>query len=159
MTKNEVVIFTGIPASGKTTFYKERFFPSHVYISLDQLRSRSAEAELLAFCLRRNRSCVIDNTNVKRTDRLRYMELAKTNDFRVVGFCFVTRKEDALARNGRREDWACVREVAIRTMYRELEYPEMDEGFDELHFVTIQDGAFNVEACDEKRNRRPNEGI
>ena len=55
---SEIVIFIGIPASGKTSFYKERFFPSHVYVSLDQVRTRSAEGELLKFCLGRNRSCV-----------------------------------------------------------------------------------------------------
>ena len=61
---SEIVIFIGIPASGKTSFYKERFFPSHVYVSLDQVKTRSAEGELLKFCLGRNKSCVIDNTNV-----------------------------------------------------------------------------------------------
>ena len=42
---SEIVIFVGIPASGKTTFYKERFFPSHVYVSQDQLRTSSAVEE------------------------------------------------------------------------------------------------------------------
>ena len=54
---SELVIFIGIPASGKTSFYKERFFPSHVYVSLDQVRTRSAEGELLKFSLGGNRNC------------------------------------------------------------------------------------------------------
>ncbi len=54
---SELVIFIGIPASGKTSFYKERFFPSHVYVSLDQVKTRSAEGELLTFCLGGNRNC------------------------------------------------------------------------------------------------------
>ena len=149
--KNEVVIFTGAPASGKTTFYKESFFPSHVYISLDQVKSRSAEQELFAFCLKRQRDCVIDNTNVRRADRRRYIEAARANGARVVGYCFVTRKEDALKRNALREGKACVRAAAIRTMYKNLEYPKTDEGYDELNFVTMADGGFRVEAYDEKR--------
>ena len=48
---NEIVIFVGIPASGKTSFYKERFFPSHVYVSQDQLRTSSA-AEIPIFTSR-----------------------------------------------------------------------------------------------------------
>lgn len=44
----EIVLMVGIPGSGKTMFCHERLFPSHLYISLDQLRTRSAEAELFA---------------------------------------------------------------------------------------------------------------
>ena len=44
----DIVLMVGIPGSGKTTFCRERLFPSHLYISLDQLRTRSAEAELFA---------------------------------------------------------------------------------------------------------------
>ena len=33
----EAVIFVGVQASGKTTFYKEQLFRSHVRISLDLL--------------------------------------------------------------------------------------------------------------------------
>lgn len=147
----EIVLFTGIPASGKTTFYRERYFPSHVYISLDQLKSRSAEKELLEFCLKRRRDCVIDNTNVKRSNRRPYIEMAKSRGVRIVGFCFVTRKEDAILRNAQREGRARVREAAVRTMYKELEYPRLDEGYDELNFVTFGDGTFKVEGYDEER--------
>jgi hypothetical protein len=69
----DVVLMTGLPGSGKTTFCRERLFPSHLYISLDQLRTRSAEAELFAFALRRRKSCVIDNTNVSALERARYI--------------------------------------------------------------------------------------
>ena len=33
----EAIIFTGIQATGKSTFYKQNFFNSHVRISLDLL--------------------------------------------------------------------------------------------------------------------------
>ena len=39
----ETVILVGIPGSGKTTFYRERFFETHVRISLDMLRMRDRE--------------------------------------------------------------------------------------------------------------------
>ena len=36
----EAIIFVGLPGSGKSSFYKERFFNSHVRISLDLLKTR-----------------------------------------------------------------------------------------------------------------------
>ena len=73
----DIVLMVGIPGSGKTTFYRERLFPSHLYISLDQLRTRSAKAELFAFALKRHKPCVIDNTNVTAAERRRYISLAR----------------------------------------------------------------------------------
>ena len=35
----EAIIFVGLPGSGKSSFYKERFFDSHVRISLDLLKT------------------------------------------------------------------------------------------------------------------------
>ena len=72
---NEIVIFVGIPASGKTSFYKERFFPSHVYVSQDQLRTSSAVEELFRFCIRRNKNCVIDKCNISVLDRQKYIRV------------------------------------------------------------------------------------
>ena len=140
---SEIVIFIGIPASGKTSFYKERFFPSHVYVSLDQVKTRSAEGELLTFCLGRNKSCVIDNTNVLRSDRARYIAAAKSCGFKVIGYCFLTQKEEALVRNEKRPEADQVPDVAIHSAYAKLEYPEIDEGFDELHFVRLTDNGFS----------------
>ncbi len=37
----EAVLFVGAPGSGKTSFFKERFFSTHVRISLDLLKTRS----------------------------------------------------------------------------------------------------------------------
>ncbi len=49
MAKFDVIVMCGIPGSGKTTFCRDRLFPDCIYISLDRLQTRSAEAELLAF--------------------------------------------------------------------------------------------------------------
>ena len=148
--EKEVVILIGIPASGKSTFYKTNFFPRHLYISLDQLHSRSAELELFQFALRRERSCVIDNTNVTRMRRATYIQLAKSAGFKVIGYCFWMDKDTARVRNAQRDGRARVPDVAIRAMYAQLEYPTPNEGFDELYFVRSVDGTFVVELYDEK---------
>lgn len=37
----EAVIFVGVQASGKTMFYYERFFDTHIRLSLDMLKTRA----------------------------------------------------------------------------------------------------------------------
>ena len=47
----EAVIFIGIHASGKSTFYQQRSFQSHNRINLDLLRTRHRERLLGAACI------------------------------------------------------------------------------------------------------------
>jgi hypothetical protein len=58
----QALIFTGIQTSGKTTFYRERFFETHIRISLDMLRTRNREQILLQACLEARQPFVKDNT-------------------------------------------------------------------------------------------------
>ena len=51
----EAVIFIGIPATGKSTFYQERFAGTHVRVNLDLLKTRRREDRLLAACIRGSR--------------------------------------------------------------------------------------------------------
>jgi len=73
----EAVIFVGIQGSGKTTFYRERFFETHVRINLDMLRTRRREQLLFKACLQSGQSFVVDNTNPLATDRARLFEAAR----------------------------------------------------------------------------------
>ena len=150
----DIVLMVGIPGSGKTTFCRERLFPSHLYISLDQLRTRSAEAELFAFALKRRKPCVIDNTNVTVAERRRYIQLArKEKDARIVVYCFVPDLEGCLARNGQRRGRARVPEVAIKCKLAKFEPPEFDEGIDEIYDVKVSENGFEVRRRNEKRSR------
>ena len=47
----EAVILIGIQASGKSSFYKERFFDTHVRINLDMLKTKHRQRVLLDACL------------------------------------------------------------------------------------------------------------
>lgn len=143
----EAVIFCGIQAAGKTTFYLQRFFATHVRLSLDMLRTRRRERLLLDACLAAQQSFVVDNTNVKRAERAIYIAAAKAKGFRVVGYYFVTDPKAAFARNRRREGKAAVPAAGLFGTAKRLEVPAMEEGFDALWRVEIQsDGgpAFTV---------------
>jgi predicted kinase len=95
----EAIIFTGLQASGKSSFYRERFFDTHVRISLDLLRTRHRERRLLALCLELQQRFVVDNTNLTADARRPYVEAAKQAGFRVIGYYFQSQLEACLRRN------------------------------------------------------------
>ncbi len=98
----EAVVFVGIQGSGKTSFYRERFFNTHIRISLDMLRTRHREEVLFRACLAARQSFVIDNTNPLRSDRARYIPEARHAGFRVVAYYFEVPLRDAMERNNQR---------------------------------------------------------
>ena len=139
----EAIVFTGVQGSGKSSFYKERFFTSHVRISLDLLRTRNREQRLLDLCLETEQRFVIDNTNPTREERAKYIGMARATGFRVVGYYFQSQVQACLDRNATRED--NVPEVAILSTAKKLEIPSLSEGFDLLRYVRISGNEFLVE--------------
>lgn len=141
----EGVVFVGIQGSGKSSFFKERFFSTHVRISLDLLKTRHREQRFLDACLGTEQRFVIDNTNPTRDERVRYIEAAKTARYAVVGYYFQSKVEDCLRRNSGRTEPERVPEVAILSTAKKLELPTLDERFDQLFYVRLEDGRSVVE--------------
>jgi predicted kinase len=142
----EGVIFAGLQASGKSTFYQERFFNTHVRINLDMLKTRNREKQFLQVCLQTQQPFVVDNTNPTKEDRQKYIEAAKAAGFRVVGYYFQSQVEECKRRNENRPDGQQVPLAGVLGTYNRLEIPSLDEGFDELHYVKIgADNSFIVE--------------
>ena len=146
----DAVIFIGIQASGKSTFFRERFFHTHVRINLDMLNTRHREELLLKACLEGGQSFVIDNTNCTRMDRNRYIPLAKDAGFRIVGYYFNSSIGDCKRRNAQRPAEQVVPERGLLGTHGKLELPAKEEGFDELYYVRI--GADNLFVVEEWRN-------
>lgn len=141
----EAVIFIGIQAVGKSTFYASRFQRTHVRINLDMLRTRKRESILLKACLEAGQSLVIDNTNPTRSDRARYLAPAKEYGFRTVGCYFRSSVSDSIRRNADRRDGERVPDVAIRGTHAKLERPACSEGFDELLYIApLDSGGFST---------------
>lgn len=140
----ETVIFCGIQATGKTTFFKEKFFKTHIRISLDQLNTRNKEQKFIDTCLATQQRYVVDNTNPTKLDRAKYISDAKANKFKVVGYYFQSKINDALQRNTKRLGIENVPEIGIKGTFNKLEIPTIDEGFDELYFVEIENNVFKV---------------
>ncbi len=139
----EAVIFIGLQASGKSSFYKERYFSTHVRISLDLLRTRNRERQFLATCLETRQPFVIDNTNPSRADRAKYIEAGKNAGYSIVGYYFRSNVKDCLERNEARA--VRVPEVGILSTAAKLERPSIDEGFETLRYVRLTESGFVVE--------------
>lgn len=141
----EAVLFIGIQASGKSSFYQQRFSATHVRINLDELKTRSREGSLLDACLAGNRPFVVDNTNVSIERRAEYIAKARAARFRVVGYFFRTEVGDALRRNRQRAGRGQVPAGALVATFKKLQPPTWSEGFDALYVVeALSDGAFRV---------------
>jgi hypothetical protein len=133
----EAIIFVGLQASGKSTFYKERFFDTHVRINLDMLRTRHRERLLLHTCIEMKQRFVVDNTNSTSAQRAGYIAQAKAAGFAVVGYYFDSSVSECIARNNMREGTARIPLVGIYASAKKLQVPALSEGFDTLYFVRI----------------------
>ncbi len=151
--KLELVVFMGLQASGKTTFFRERFAASHAHVSKDLFRkARNRERRqnrLIEEALRGQKSVVVDNTNATRASRAPAITLALAAGARVVGYYFESRLALSVARNRRREGALRVPEVALMATASQLEQPTLGEGFAELWYVSIVGSTFVVSPWNE----------
>lgn len=142
----EVVIFMGLQATGKSTFYKDNFFKTHIRINLDMLKTRNRESILLEACIKAKQPFVVDNTNPTVIDRKKYIDIAKAAQFKIVGYYFKSDISSAILRNDKREGKEFVPLSSIKSTYAKLELPDKIEGFDELYYVSInEENRFIVE--------------
>jgi predicted kinase len=147
----QCVILIGLPASGKSTFFRERFAGTHDHVSKDLLknnrRPQRRQEQLIAESLASGRSVVIDNTNASVALRASLIATARKHGAEVVGYFFPTDAADALRRNRARQGRERVPDVAIFTVRKRLEPPTVAEGFDRLYTVKVNEAErrFDVE--------------
>lgn len=140
----QAIIFCGIQATGKTSFYKDRFFKTHVRLSLDLLNTRGKENIFLQTCFQTQQRFVIDNTNVTKKERQKYIGQAKNFKFAVICYYFHSTPGAAITRNKNRTGKEHVPVAGIGGTYKKLEVPDYEEGFDEIYQVEITDNGFAV---------------
>lgn len=133
----ESVIFVGIQATGKSSFFRQRFFATHVRLSLDMLRTRNRERILLRACIEARQPFVVDNTNPTIEERAMYIAPARAAGFRVIGYYFESRAADALSRNASRTPDEQVPRAGVLGTYNKLQLPSAAEGFERLFYVQL----------------------
>ena len=131
----EAVLLIGIQGAGKTTFYRERFFETHVRISLDLLKTRYREKVFLSACLLAKQRFVVDNTHPTAAERARTIEPAREAGFRIVGYFFPPDVRASIARNAKRPTPIPVQ--GLLGTAKRLQPPRRAEGFDALYQVRL----------------------
>jgi predicted kinase len=135
----EAVIFIGLQGAGKSTFYRDRFFATHMRINLDMLKTRHRENRFLQVCIETRQPFVVDNTNPTRAKRQAYIQAAKQAGFKVVGYYFECQVEDCKRRNEQRPPRERIPIPGILATSARMEIPKREEGFDELFYVRIDE--------------------
>jgi len=135
----QLLIFIGLQASAKSTFYRSRFAGTHAHVSKDLFPNNKnrnrRQQQLVEAALGEGRSVVVDNTNPTAEDRLPLIALGRAFSAEIIGYYFESRVGESLARNQRREGKARVPDVAIFATVKRLQRPVYDEGFDRLFHV------------------------
>ena len=135
----ELIIFVGVQAAGKSTYYGANFAGTHVHVSKDLMKNvrdrETRQRTMIAQALAEGRPVVVDNTNPTPVVRAPLIELGRSLGARVVAYFFETAVNDAVERNRLREGRARVPDVVIYVAARKVVLPSMAEGFDEVRIV------------------------
>lgn len=129
------IILIGLQAAGKSSFCREQLWGTHVRISLDMLKTRARERQLLHCCLQMGQPFVVDNTNPSAAERAVYIAAARAAGFQLTGYYFQSRVAECLIRNRQRPASERVPDKAIPGTAARLERPRRAEGFDQLSYV------------------------
>lgn len=138
------IIFIGLQGSGKSTFYLERFYKTHIRLNMDMLRTRYRENLMLQACLIGKQPCVIDNTNPTKEEREKYIFEFKQHKFEVEGYFFDTPLQECIARNELRTGKERIPDIGITGTYKKLKLPNYNEGFSKLYRVSTVSNEFFI---------------
>ena len=113
----ELIIFIGLQASGKSTFYRTHFVMTHVLVSKDRLPHHKHRAQrqrqLIEDVLQGGSSVVVDNTNPTLEERAELIQLGRIYGAEIEGYYFVPQVKLSLARNKQRSGKEKVPDIAI----------------------------------------------
>jgi predicted kinase len=144
----ESIVFIGLQASGKSTFFNQKFATTHELISKDLMPRKGKEerqTQLIEAALQAGKSLVVDNTNPGKADRAAMIRQFQAYQATIVGYYFSSIVDECMERNRQRTGKALVPDVGIYSTIKKLEKPSYDEGFDQLFHVQIgMDGEFII---------------
>lgn len=141
----ECIIFTGLQASGKSSFFLKNFYKTHLRLNLDMLKTRHREGIFLEACRQGKQRVVIDNTNPTPEERQKYIDFFKGHHFQIISYYFESNFEACLERNAKREGKESIPFQGVKATYNKLEKPKYTEGFDKMYKVKIRNNQALIE--------------
>lgn len=159
----ELILFVGLQASGKSTFFRDRFKATHEHVSKDLFRNNKnrdrRQTQLVETALRAGKPVVIDNTNPTIEERRPIIRLGREYGAKIIGYYFESEMRRCLERNRQRLGKSRVPDVALYATAKKLVPPSYPEGFDELYGVRITDDfQFEVHAWTGEANAHEEQG-
>ena len=143
-TTQELVLFVGCPASGKSTFYTLYMKPAgYGHINRDKLGSWQKCVAECSRMLQAGHSVVVDNTNPDLESRGRYLSLASGANVPARCFLFTTSIPHAQHNNRFREltnkdpHYKRVNAIAFNSYKSRFLQPQVEEGFAEIVMVSF----------------------
>lgn len=171
MKEPELIIFTGNVGCGKSTMAAKLAKQGYVVVNMDTITKMVQGGDygaydpklkpvyhaierggiVSALCLKV--SVVVDRTNMKVSDRARYIETGRNIAARVISFCWGAGQTVGL--NRRLEDPKGIPEKQWREifdyMYGSFERPAFGEGFDSIHFIDVDGKEIHKEVTDDEK--------
>lgn len=149
--KQEMVVFVGWPASGKSSLYRSIFAPKgFLHVNQDLLGTKEKCHKAARKALESGQSVAIDNTNPAAADRKPYIDMAKSKRIAVRCIRLGTTREVSVHNNYFRvkETKGKVRRipaVAYNIFNKKLEEPTVREGFESVETVAFSPDFANLE--------------
>jgi len=140
-TAQEVVVFVGFPASGKSTFARKYFVPKgYVHVNQDTMKTKEKCIKAAKEAVASGKCVVIDNTNPGADIRATYIGMAKSKGIKARCFQFETNEDMSKHLNMMREKLTGgahkhVPRIAYAMYKKNLVAPTASEGFSDVKTV------------------------
>jgi len=153
--KKELILVVGFPGSGKSEFVKNHIVPNgYEYVNRDTCKTKAKCLKLTRDALEKNKSVVIDNTNVDYNSRMAYVALGLEFQYKHIR-CILIDIDFDLAKhlNNTRHVYSdgeipLVSDIAYNIMKKKFEVPTKGECFDKIETVKF---CFDSEKLEDKK--------
>ena len=136
-----VIIFCGLSASGKTSFFRNHLKKlNYFYISRDEMKTMDKCHKMCETQLKSKQNCVIDNTNVDLSGRKRWVEICHKYCAVPLLFHFDITVEQSLHNNKFRRVVGVnspVTDLVIRSQNKNFIKPTLSEGFESIFKINF----------------------